>query len=268
MDDREASLNPDPNVLPGCCCPLKFCAMTGHPPWIDRMSDRFFEVSLDTTFRRLVDAYRERERLSARGFGRLALGDHRFVSCRFERGSAVRLDTADRVLAFMGEPPWRPLFQSELTAYMDITGTKASVLGKLSVGDASFVTRLFAGRSPLLTTVDRVRRWMGKHSKAAERRAIGAETLHATWARRGPDALRGDGTMSNEERYLTTREAALVLAMSVRTLDRYRVTGEGPPFMKLGRRVRYLRSDIDRWAQARKRLSTSDDGRERRRRKR
>ena len=61
--------------------------------------------------------------------------------------------------------------------------------------------------------------------------------------------------------YLTTREAASVLRMSVRTLDRYRVTGEGPPFMKLGGRIRYLRSDIDRWAQAKKRLSTSDDGR-------
>ena len=36
----------------------------------------------------------------------------------------------------------------------------------------------------------------------------------------------------------TTAEAADYLDLSPRTLERYRVTGEGPRFIKLGRRVR------------------------------
>ena len=47
---------------------------------------------------------------------------------------------------------------------------------------------------------------------------------------------------------------------NTRTLDRYRVTGEGPPFSKLCGCVRYVRADLDDWVQARRRLSTSDDG--------
>ncbi len=60
--------------------------------------------------------------------------------------------------------------------------------------------------------------------------------------------------------YLNTREAALHLGLSTRTLDRYRVSGEGPVFLRFGGRVRYLREDLDEWARTRRRKSTSDDG--------
>ena len=60
--------------------------------------------------------------------------------------------------------------------------------------------------------------------------------------------------------YLTAREAALHLGLSTRTLDRYRVTGEGPVFLRFGGGVRYLREDLDEWARTRRRKSTSDDG--------
>jgi Helix-turn-helix domain len=46
---------------------------------------------------------------------------------------------------------------------------------------------------------------------------------------------------------LTQREAALALRLSERTLERSRVTGLGPPFCKLGRRVFYRQGDIDHW---------------------
>jgi predicted DNA-binding transcriptional regulator AlpA len=46
---------------------------------------------------------------------------------------------------------------------------------------------------------------------------------------------------------LTQREAALALRLSERTLERSRVTGFGPPFCKLGRRVLYRQDDIDHW---------------------
>ena len=60
--------------------------------------------------------------------------------------------------------------------------------------------------------------------------------------------------------YLGTREAAEFLQLSRKTLDRYRVSGEGPVFHKFGRRVRYARSDLEAWAAARRRTSTCDDG--------
>ena len=60
--------------------------------------------------------------------------------------------------------------------------------------------------------------------------------------------------------YLNAREAAAHLGLSTRTLDRYRVTGEGPVFLRFGGGVRYLRVDLDAWARTRRRKSTSDDG--------
>ena len=60
--------------------------------------------------------------------------------------------------------------------------------------------------------------------------------------------------------YLTAREAALHLGLSTRTLDRYRVSGDGPVFLRFGGGVRYLREDLDDWARTRRRKSTSDDG--------
>ena len=60
--------------------------------------------------------------------------------------------------------------------------------------------------------------------------------------------------------YLNTREAAAHLGLSTRTLDRYRVSGDGPVFLRFGGRVRYMREDLDAWAATRRRASTSDDG--------
>lgn len=60
--------------------------------------------------------------------------------------------------------------------------------------------------------------------------------------------------------YLDTREAAAFLGLSPRTLDRYRVTGEGPEFFRFGTRIRYLKSDVAAWASIRRVRSTSDPG--------
>ena len=66
--------------------------------------------------------------------------------------------------------------------------------------------------------------------------------------------------MTHECMYLTTVEAARYVGLSHRTLKRYRVTGEGPVFHRLGGRVRYRRDDLDVWAAERRRVSTVDDG--------
>lgn len=60
--------------------------------------------------------------------------------------------------------------------------------------------------------------------------------------------------------FVGTREAAEFLRLSRKTLDRLRVSGDGPVFHKFGSRVRYARSDLEAWAAGRRRASTSDDG--------
>ena len=66
--------------------------------------------------------------------------------------------------------------------------------------------------------------------------------------------------MKDQRNYLPTREAAHYLGLSARTLNRYRVSGDGPVFHRFGGRVRYRRDDLDAWAAARRRVSTVDDG--------
>jgi excisionase family DNA binding protein len=46
---------------------------------------------------------------------------------------------------------------------------------------------------------------------------------------------------------LTVEEAAKRLRLSTSTLNKWRVTGEGPAFVKLGRRVLYRASDLSDW---------------------
>ena len=46
-------------------------------------------------------------------------------------------------------------------------------------------------------------------------------------------------------RLLTTIEAAKYLALGKSTLERWRLTGEGPKFVKMGDAVRYRLEDLD-----------------------
>jgi hypothetical protein len=57
---------------------------------------------------------------------------------------------------------------------------------------------------------------------------------------------------------LDNREAAELLKLSPRTLEKLRVTGNGPQFRKFGRRVLYAFSDLKDWANARICTDTSD----------
>ena len=61
-----------------------------------------------------------------------------------------------------------------------------------------------------------------------------------------------------EPRYLGTKEAAAYLGLSHKTLEKLRVTGEGPPYSKAGRRVIYDRRDLERWVSKRKRRFTGE----------
>lgn len=61
-----------------------------------------------------------------------------------------------------------------------------------------------------------------------------------------------------EPRYLNTQQAATYVGLSPCTLNRMRVTGEGPLYAKAGRRVLYDPSDLDRWIDDRKRTFTGE----------
>ena len=58
--------------------------------------------------------------------------------------------------------------------------------------------------------------------------------------------------------YMPQALAAEFLGLSPKTLERFRVEGRGPSFLKLGRRVVYSREDLVEWAEAQRRRSTSD----------
>lgn len=51
--------------------------------------------------------------------------------------------------------------------------------------------------------------------------------------------------------------AANFLCQSVRTIQKWRVTGFGPKFCKSGRSIRYRRRDLMEWTNARRRNSTT-----------
>lgn len=57
---------------------------------------------------------------------------------------------------------------------------------------------------------------------------------------------------------LMTREAAIYVRLSKPTLERYRTSGGGPKFAKLGAAVRYRKADLDAWLESRLVGSTSE----------
>jgi excisionase family DNA binding protein len=56
---------------------------------------------------------------------------------------------------------------------------------------------------------------------------------------------------------MTTKDAAAYVGLSEGTLEKLRLTGEGPTYLKLGRAVRYVAADLDAWLVARRVNSTS-----------
>lgn len=63
----------------------------------------------------------------------------------------------------------------------------------------------------------------------------------------------------SESRYLDSAEAAAYLNVSRSMLAKRRLTGDGPSYSKLGKRVIYALVDLDRWVADLKRRSTSEN---------
>ena len=64
--------------------------------------------------------------------------------------------------------------------------------------------------------------------------------------------------LSSSERLLPPSDAANLLRLSTSWLAKARMRGDGPPYVKLGRSVRYRESDLIQWLKSRARQSTSE----------
>ena len=90
---------------------------------------------------------------------------------------------------------------------------------------------------------------------------------HGTPAAAPADPLRSDDarprgttihTRDGPKVILTTREAAALLTLSPRMLERYRVKGGGPRYLKIGGNVRYARADLLEWVLTMRRDGTRE----------
>ncbi len=70
----------------------------------------------------------------------------------------------------------------------------------------------------------------------------------------------GTGAATAKPEFLTTDEAAELLRLSPRTLEKHRVLGGGPRFRKFGARVVYALADLRAWADSNTYGMTSDPG--------
>ena len=57
---------------------------------------------------------------------------------------------------------------------------------------------------------------------------------------------------------LRTQAAATYCGSSASTFEKLRLTGDGPVYSKIGRRVVYRIEDLDAWLASKRRRSTSD----------
>jgi predicted DNA-binding transcriptional regulator AlpA len=60
------------------------------------------------------------------------------------------------------------------------------------------------------------------------------------------------------ERLLTSRETADRLRVSLSWLAKARMQGDGPPFVKFGRSIRYAEQTLVQWTKAHLRQSTNE----------
>lgn len=56
----------------------------------------------------------------------------------------------------------------------------------------------------------------------------------------------------SEDRFVTEREVSALTGLALPTLRNYRVTHQGPPYIKVNRAVRYSVRDVMDWMQARR----------------
>lgn len=68
----------------------------------------------------------------------------------------------------------------------------------------------------------------------------------------------GGDQMAYAPLVFTPEETANRLKVSLSWLAKARMHGDGPPFIKIGRAIRYSESALQQWMKSRQRLSTSE----------
>jgi len=58
-----------------------------------------------------------------------------------------------------------------------------------------------------------------------------------------------------------TKQTAELFGISNRTLESWRISGQGPAFIKMGKLVKYKQSDLDEYLSNQTRANTSSSGR-------
>ena len=237
-------------------------------------------TALDDSIRQAIEAYLARSQLSERKLGAFAVGDPALIP-RIKAGGSMRLGTADQLLSYMNEAPIGPTFRREVEAFLSETGIGERRFGSKAAGDPSFVTRLRSGASPRLSTVERVQARMRANKDELVRAAIAQTLAERTetsgapssepGAQNAPAAATAEPRSDNEsaiegttpvqdepKMFFPAREAAALLTLSPRSLHRFRTTGEGPPYLRLGGRFVYARDDLLEWAWARRHEGTPE----------
>ena len=132
------------------------------------------------------------------------------------------------------------------------------------------MTQLDSRVSPRLSVVERIRAWMRKIASYGERAAIARviadpgepdpalnpDPAALDTLAEGTASADSDGESLTEEcshpieqrLFLTEGEAADFLRFKPVTLSRYRVSGDGPVYFRLGGAIRYYRADLLAWA--------------------
>lgn len=129
-------------------------------------------MSYSKTFSTAIHGFIADHGISQRRFGQQALCDPGFLSS-LKRGRSPRLETTDRVLAFMSYRPVSPVFLREIELFVDVTRTKPSIFGIEAAGDTAFLCRIRRGLSVRLGTADHVRLWMARNSSRADQETVG-----------------------------------------------------------------------------------------------
>ena len=86
--------------------------------------------------------------------------------------------------------------------------------------------------------------------------------VHNHNTRRVSAALKRHGAEADSDsvwaEVLKTEEAAKYCRLGKPTLERFRISGDGPRYCKLGGAVRYRQIDLDAWLESRLTRSTSE----------
>jgi excisionase family DNA binding protein len=63
--------------------------------------------------------------------------------------------------------------------------------------------------------------------------------------------------MAETDEFWSSDYVAALVGLTRNTLEKWRVRGQGPPFVKLGGRVRYRRSDVLAWIEENTKAATT-----------